>query len=258
VERRPLGDRDRGVLPLSALQELLLVRHGESEANVAAAEADATGALRVAVPARDADVELSPTGVAQAQALGRRLGAMPAEQAPQALWVSTYRRARSTAEHALAEAGLDLAPVVDERLRDRELGILDTLTWRGVQELHPDEAERRRFLGKYYHRPPGGESWVDVALRLRSVLRDIEDAGAERVLVVTHDAVVMLIRAVLEGIQEAELMELSRTDPVRNASVTRLVRVGGGWIAEPVNDISHLGGGAPPTEHGGDHSGTRP
>jgi broad specificity phosphatase PhoE len=238
------------------LTELLLVRHGESEANVAAAEADAALALRVAVPALDADVELSAVGVAQAEALGRHLGALPADEAPQAVWVSTYRRARSTAEHALSEAGLDLAPVVDERLRDRELGILDTLTWRGVEQLHPEEAARRRFLGKYYHRPPGGESWVDVALRLRSVLRDIEDSGAERVLVVTHDAVVMLIRSVLEGIQEAELLELSRTDPVRNASITRLVRRDGDWIAEPVNDVRHLEGEAPSTEHGGERRGT--
>jgi broad specificity phosphatase PhoE len=240
------------------LTELLLVRHGESEANVAAAEAYASGALRIAVPARDADVELSPTGVAQATALGRRLGELPAAEAPQAVWVSTYRRARSTAEHALAAAGLDLPTTVDERPRDRELGILDTLTWHGVEELHPEEAERRRFLGKYYHRPPGGESWVDVAQRLRSALRDVEDAGVERVLVVSHDAVVMLIRSVLEGIQEAELLELSRTDPVRNASITRLVRVGGEWVAERVNDISHLEGRAPSTEHGGEHSGTRP
>nr|WP_246018037.1 histidine phosphatase family protein [Amnibacterium kyonggiense] len=229
---------------------MLLVRHGESEGNVAAAEADAAGALRIAVPARDADVELSPTGVQQAEALGRRLGALAKDEAPEALWVSSYRRARSTADHALSVAGLELPTVVDERLRDRELGILDALTWRGVEELHPEEAKRRRFLGKYYHRPPGGESWVDVGLRLRTVLRDIEAAGAARVLVVTHDAVVLLIRSVLEGIQEAELMESSRTDPVRNASVTRLVRSSGRWVAEPVNDISHLVGEAPTTEHG--------
>lgn len=240
------------------LTELLLVRHGESEGNVAAADADAAGALRIAVPARDADVELSAIGVAQAEALGRRLGAATDGEAPQAVWVSPYRRARATAAHALSEGGLDLVPVVDERLRDRELGILDTLTWRGVQELHPEEAARRRFLGKYYHRPPGGESWADVALRLRSVLRDVEESGAERVLVVTHDAVVLLIRGVLEGIEEAELLELSRTAPVRNASVTRLVRVGDGWVAGSVNDVRHLEGEAPTTEHGGDHSGTRP
>jgi broad specificity phosphatase PhoE len=255
VERRPHRDRVGGVVPLN---ELLLVRHGESEANVAAAQADAAGALRIAVPARDADVALSAVGVDQAEALGRRLRDLPADEAPQALWVSTYRRARSTAEHALAVAGLDLPTVVDERLRDRELGILDTLTWRGVEQLHPEEAERRAFLGKYYHRPPGGESWADVQLRVRSVLRDIEAAGVERVLVVSHDAVVLILRAVLEGIGEADLLELSRTDPVRNASVTREVRQDGRWVAAPVNDISHLEGEAPVTEHSGEHRGTRP
>jgi broad specificity phosphatase PhoE len=241
-----------------ALLELILVRHGESLANVAAAEAYATGALRIAVPARDADVELSPTGVQQAGALGRHLGSLGTGEQPQALWVSPYRRARQTASIALEAAGLELPTTVDERLRDRELGVLDTLTWPGVEQLHPEEAARRRFLGKYYHRPPGGESWVDVAQRLRSALRDLADTDASRVLVVTHDAVVMLIRAVLEGIEEAELLELSRTDPIRNASITRLVRDGGRWTAQPVNDISHLEGEAPSTEHGGEHHGTRP
>ncbi|WP_375390309.1 histidine phosphatase family protein [uncultured Amnibacterium sp.] len=255
MERRPHRDR---VGRLIALRQLLLVRHGESRANVAAAEADAAGALRIAVPARDADVELSEVGVAQAEALGRRLGELTRDERPHALWVSPYRRARSTAQHALDVAGLTLPTTVDERLRDRELGILDTLTWRGVQQLHPEEAARRAFLGKYYHRPPGGESWADAALRLRSVLHDIEGAGAERVLVVSHDAIVLIIRAVLEGIEEAELLELSRTDPVKNASVTRLVREDGRWVAEPVNDVTHLAGDAPVTEHGGEHRGTRP
>jgi broad specificity phosphatase PhoE len=241
-----------------ALQELLLVRHGESLANVAAAEAYASGALRIAVPARDADVELSATGVAQAEALGRHLGSLDPVDRPAALWVSPYRRARQTASLALQAAGLELPTTVDERLRDRELGILDTLTWQGVEQLHPEEAARRRFLGKYYHRPPGGESWVDVGQRLRSALRDIADSGASRVLVVTHDAVVMLIRAVLEGIEEAELLELSRTDPIKNASITRLVHADGRWTASPINDIGHLEGEAPSTEHGGEHHGTRP
>jgi probable phosphoglycerate mutase len=210
------------------------------------------------VPARDADVELSATGADQAVALGRRLGGLATDEAPEALWVSPYVRARQTASIALGEAALQLPTTVDERLRDRELGILDTLTWQGVEQLHPEEAARRLFLGKYYHRPPGGESWADVQLRLRSALRDVADSGASRVLVVAHDAIVMLIRAVLEGIEEAALLDLSRTQPIRNASITRLTRHGGRWIAQPVNDISHLEGEAPSTEHGGEHHGTRP
>ena len=69
--------------------ELILVRHGESEANVAASAAEASGALRIAVPARDADVELSDRGRRQAEALGRRLATDPV---PDAIRVSPSRR----------------------------------------------------------------------------------------------------------------------------------------------------------------------
>ena len=66
--------------------------------------------------------------------------------------------------------------------------MLDLLTSHGVATRYPIEAERRRRLGKFYHRPPGGESWVDVALRIRS-LRDslAREHLNKRVLLVTHD-----------------------------------------------------------------------
>ena len=51
-----------------ALQELLLVRHGESVGNVAATAAELAGAEAIALGIRDADVPLSDTGVEQAQA----------------------------------------------------------------------------------------------------------------------------------------------------------------------------------------------
>ena len=63
---------------------------------------------------------------------------------------------------------------LDERLRDRELGVLDRLTRRGVEARHPEEAELRRRLGKFYHRPAGGESWADIALRVRTALADLD------------------------------------------------------------------------------------
>ncbi len=52
------------------VSELLLIRHGESQGNVAAAEAHSTGAHLIDVPARDADVELSALGREQATAVG--------------------------------------------------------------------------------------------------------------------------------------------------------------------------------------------
>ena len=74
---------------------------------------------------------------------------------PQVLVVSPYRRARETAALACAEAGLDLPVQVDERLRDRELGVFDRLTFAGIEARFPEEAERRQWHGKFYHRPSG-------------------------------------------------------------------------------------------------------
>ena len=58
------------------VREMLLIRHGESLGNVAAAEADAAGAHEIEVPERDADVDLSDLGTRQAQALGVALATM--------------------------------------------------------------------------------------------------------------------------------------------------------------------------------------
>jgi broad specificity phosphatase PhoE len=132
---------------------------------------------------------------------------------------------------------------IDERLRDRELGVLDKLTGMGVEARYPAEAARRRWVGKFYYRPPGGESWADMALRIRSVLADIDRyEDGRRVLVVCHDAVTMVIRYVCEGLSEAEIMAIGRSTPVQNASVTRLVRAPGErlWRLDTFNAVDHL------------------
>jgi broad specificity phosphatase PhoE len=234
---------------------LVLLRHGESEANIAAAEAEHTGADRVAVPARDPDVVLSSTGRDQAVAVGGALAGLPDAERPTAAWVSPYRRAQQTAELALAASGLELPVHVDERLRDRELGVLDTLTSQGVEHLHPEEAERRRFLGKFYYRPPGGESWADLVLRIRAFLADLELRGHGRQLIVSHDAVILLFRYVCEQLDEDALFQIARTGSVTNASVSRLVRQEGepGWRTAVYNDGRHLEAfGAQATEHPGE------
>jgi broad specificity phosphatase PhoE len=127
---------------VTGLTEIWLVRHGESTANVAASRADREGAEAIELDHRDPDVPLSETGETQARALGRWFASR--SDVPTAVWSSHYLRARSTAALALEEAGIDAQVRQDERLRDRELGILDLLTSRGVAARHPDEAARRR------------------------------------------------------------------------------------------------------------------
>ncbi len=202
-------------------ESLEVVRHGESEGNVARDAAVAAGAEFIDVPTRDSDVGLTDLGRRQAEALGRSLAERPAQLQPTAVVVSTYRRAIDTASVALATAGLELPLLLDERLRDREFGVLDRLTGEGIIRRFPEEAERRRWLGKFAHRPPGGESWSDVAQRLRGVLGDVRaDLAGERVLLVTHDVVVLLVRYILEGMTEEQVLTLQREGQVLNGGLT--------------------------------------
>lgn len=220
------------------LTTLWLARHGESIANIAATRAEREGAETVAIDIRDADVPLSETGTDQARALGTWLAGEA--DAIDAYWTSPYLRAQETLAIAAAEAGVTTAARSDERLRDRELGVLDLLTWRGVERRHPEEAVRRARLGKYYHRPPGGESWADVALRLRSFAHDGLDAADGTALIVAHDAVVMLLVGLLLPLPEPELMEFAAGHTVLNASVTRLDRTDAGWELTSFSDVEHL------------------
>ena len=131
------------------VSELVLIRHGESMGNAAAAAANAANAEVIVIDLRDADVPLSPVGVQQAEALSMGLGPLTSDGRPYLLWSSPYARAVQTAEVSLARLGIVERIAVDERLRDRELGVLDLLTTRGVAARYPVEAQRRAWLGKF-------------------------------------------------------------------------------------------------------------
>ena len=199
---------------------------------------------------------LSPVGVEQAQALGLGFRNLLADQRPTVVWSSPYVRAQQTAQIALEAAGPPLPIAIDERLRDRELGILDLLTTQGVANRYPLEAERRRWLGKFYHRPPGGESWADVALRIRTFLYELEALPDQsRAVLVCHDALVLVVRYVCEHLTEADLLAIGSATPVLNVSLTQLVRdpATNGWRLQRFNDVSHLeAADAPVTRHGGE------
>lgn len=184
---------------------------------------------------RDADVELSPVGRDQATAVGKWMADAPEEWRPSVVLSSPYRRAAETARLAIEHAGLPL--VLDERLRERDLGVLDGLTGRGIRARHPEEAARRDKLGKFYYQPPSGESWADVALRVRSFLADLGHGyEGERIWVFTHQAVIMAFRYVLEDIDEQRLLEIDREVQIPNASFTRFRRAGDGFALETFAD----------------------
>lgn len=224
---------------------LTLVRHGESEGNLADLAAQRSGAEVIVGEhdIRDADVELSDDGQRQAQAVGRWLSKLSNDERPDVAYTSPYVRAQHTAEIAVAECSNGVTLKRDERLRERELGLLDGLTSTGIRKRLPDEVERREWLGKFYYRPPVGESWADVALRVRSLLATLQATYAgQRVLVVTHQAVIMVFRYVLEELPEQELLEIDRSGQLANCSITRYEAAGGDEEMSLIvfNDVSHL------------------
>jgi broad specificity phosphatase PhoE len=199
------------------------VRHGQSAGNVARDAADAAGLAAIDIDIRDVDVPLSALGLEQAEALGRWFAALPEARRPEVVLASPYVRALQTAK-AICEAGGVAAsarqPIVDERLREREFGLWDRLTTAGVRRKFPDQAEQRAILGKFYHRPPGGESWADVILRLRSALDTISLHHADRrVLIVCHQVVVLCLRYSLEELDEARILAIDKEGDVVNCGL---------------------------------------
>ncbi len=201
---------------------LWIIRHGESAGNVSARDAVADGHHHFRLQMRDADVPLSPRGTDQADALGRWFASGVAGAQPDIILASPYIRARETAQRIRGAGGLRAVPIfVDERLREKETGILDGLTPDGVAALHPDQAQQRAIIGKFYHRPPGGENWCDVIQRLRGLMDRISlHHAGEHVIIVAHEVVVFCLRYILENMDEAAIMAIDAQGDVANCAVT--------------------------------------
>ncbi|WP_280480517.1 histidine phosphatase family protein [Nocardia cyriacigeorgica] len=196
------------------------VRHGQSTVNAAAGGPDAD--TRARVP--DWTIELSPLGEQQAAALGKWWSGLGGDR-PGLVLCSPYLRTRKTwaaMERAARGSGADPVVVVDERLRDREMGALELWSPARIRRDAPEEAERRQRLGDWFYRPPGGESLADVTLRVRDLINDIERPAARtQVLIVAHDATIAALRRIFSG-PGSELPE--ELPPVPNASVSQWVQ----------------------------------
>ena len=161
---------------------------------------------------------------------------------------SPYLRAQSTAKAIGKAEGFSNSfsnLIIDERLREKEFGILDRLTRLGIEQRHPELAASRQLVGKFYYRPPAGESWCDVILRLRSVLDTISlHHGGKHVLIVAHQVVVLCIRYLLENMDEKTILAIDAEGDVANCAVTEYVfdekKEGGSLVLTKYNFVAPL------------------
>ena len=200
--------------------ELLLVRHGESEA----ARPEAPFPLVEG----HGDPALHPNGRAQAEAVGRRL----AGAGVSAIYVSNLRRTAETAA-PLAEA-IGVTPVVDPDLREVHLGEWEGGAFRRhVAEGHP--AALTMLAEERWDAIPGGESNASLTARTTAAVRRIAAAHPDQVVVVvSHGGA---IGAVLAAATGSRPFAFTGAD---NASISHLVVAGERWVLRRYNDTGHL------------------
>jgi probable phosphoglycerate mutase len=86
---------------------------------------------------------------------------------------------------------------------------------------YPEEVSRLEREGKYWYRPPGGESRPDVALRVHSFLDTlVRDYSGHKVVIVCHSVVVLTFRRLFERWGEEKYLQVDAENDVRNCAIT--------------------------------------
>ena len=199
---------------------VLLVRHGQTFGNVEQTFCGHT------------DTELTPLGIAQAEALGRRLKGQKIDAA----YASDLSRARMTAQHALAQSH-PLPIQLDADLREMHYGEWEGLAGAALRESHKDLL-RDFFLCRAP--APGGETVAQIRDRTAGAVRRIAAAHiGQTVLVVSHgNAIAALLAEMLQM-----PIESSWSFAVENTSLTRMqISKSGRLTLLGFNDASHIHG----------------
>jgi len=200
--------------------ELLLVRHGQSEAYL-----DGTS-----FPLVDGhgDPPLSERGQEQARRAGQRLATAGID----AIYVTALQRTAQTA--APLARRLELAPRVEAGLREVFLGEWEGGRYRKlVAENHP--IAQRMFAEERWDVIPGAESLVAFDGRVRAAIRRLAaEHPGQRVAAFTHGGV---IGQVLAMASDSRPFAFNTAD---NASISRLIITRDRWWVRGFNDTAHL------------------
>ncbi|MFI9507691.1 histidine phosphatase family protein [Nocardia sp. NPDC052566] len=192
--------------------KLILIRHGETEGNVAKM-------LDTRVPG----LPLTERGAAQAKTFGANLS-----ETPRALFCSAALRARQTAGYIEAATGVT-AEVLDG-VHEVQVGDLEGQTG---AEAHAtfQRVYRAWHAGDLWDRAPGGEAGYDVLARYLPVIDRLRTTyltpgSTGEVLLVIHGAAMRLVSRVLTGVP----LQFATNNHLDNTETIELVpRPDGGW-----------------------------
>ena len=173
---------------------IYLLRHGETIWNV---ERRLQG---------QGDSPLTARGVAQARALGALLCELIERPEAFTVMASPLGRTWQTAVLVCQELGVDWRQIrFDERLKEHHFGAWQGMTWPEIESGLPDQWAARA-ADQWSFRPPGGESYAQVALRARQWLD--EQRADTRLIVVGHGLAGRVLRGLYAGLQPEDIMAL--------------------------------------------------
>ena len=199
---------------------LIIIRHAETEANVAGVW---QGAL---------DAPLTPRGQLQVAATAARMRDLVQTYPLDRFYVSPLPRAQSTA--AAIAAAVDHVPAVELNLREFDLGAWEGRSFRELKEV---EDLWRRWAEDPAFAPPDGESPVSFGKRVQAVFADlVARHPGETLLIVTHGAVISNLQASWLGAGPADW----RNWEAHNCAISIIEQTGQDWAPILINDIRHL------------------
>jgi broad specificity phosphatase PhoE len=197
-----------------------MLRHGHAENNAAEERFNELGDRRAydaAIKIASSLHRLTSQGEQQVRAAGdwmRKRGMVFARHV-----VSGYVRAMQSA-HMLEIP--DAAWEVDDRLSEKDSGILNTLTPSRVDAHFAAKGNTRHIQDRYRYRPEGGESFLDLERRVRPVI----ESGVVPTLYVCHGHVIRVTdRVIMECVPSWEFGDFIETrGSIANGSLTEFRR----------------------------------
>ena len=199
---------------------ILLVRHGQTAANVEALYSGWSG------------VDLSDVGHMQARRLSDKLASVPMK----AIYSSPLRRTLTTAVTLAEPHGLEVSTVRD--LIEINLGDWEGLYSHEIRQRWPDLWKQSQ-IDPSDLALPNGETFSQVAERAVRAFEEVVAASeGSHAVIVTHDAVVRILAAHVLGVPNSIYRRLE----IENASLTWIRIADGRRQLVSLNDTSHLAG----------------
>ena len=191
-----------------------LTRHGQSEYNLLGKIGGDSGLTPAGKEYARRLADFAKEHIGVKKVVDPVTGADTEIQQPCRLWTSTLRRTKETTQfidHSKFKYKWDngdtgewvqFRQMARRNLDELYAGVCDGMTYKEIEQVYPEEFNRRQE-DKLTYRYPRGESYMDVTLRLEPLAQEMERTR-EPVLLVGHQGILRILYAYFMGLDRKE------------------------------------------------------